>query len=321
MRADRLLALLLLLQARGRTTAAVLAEELEVSVRTIYRDLQALSVAGVPVFAESGPGGGCELVAGYRSPLDALSRDEANALLILGVPDAIRDLGLEGPLTAAQERVRSATSRRVATDEPVVHLDMPRWFHRREEVPALVPLARAVQQTHRVAIVYRSSDGAKRRQRVIEPLGLVNKAGVWYVVAGSSRGDAVFRVSRVRRAVPTGESFRRPDGFKLADFWDAWSTDFVASRPHLEVTVRASPLALGLLPEVFGDAVRPAVESAGPADDGGWRCVVLTFEHVDAAVHRLSGFGALVEVVAPTEVREGIVTNARRTLDFYRDRG
>lgn len=317
MRADRLLALLLLLQARGRTTASVLAEELEVSVRTIYRDLEALSTAGVPVFAESGPGGGCELLPGYRSPLDALSGDEADALLILGVPEPIRELGLEAPLTAAHERVRSATSKRGTTGASLVHLDLPRWFHSREDVPSLVPLARAAQQSCRVAVAYRPREDAPVSRRTLEPLGLVNKAGVWYVVAGTAKGNAVFRVSRIRTVTPTGERFRRPAGFALAEFWDTWSRDFAASRPRLEVTVRASPHAITLFPEVLGDAVRPAIERAGPCDDDGWRQLVLTFEHVGAATHRLCGFGDLVEVLSPTKVRDEIVANARRTLEHY----
>lgn len=139
MRADRLISLVLLLQARGRTTAQALAAELEVSVRTIYRDLGALHAVGVPVFAESGPGGGCQLLEGYRFPLRGLRPEEAEALLILGVPDALRELGLERPLAAAHRQIRVTAGLDGSDGQaPVlVHLDMPRWFHGQEQVPCL----------------------------------------------------------------------------------------------------------------------------------------------------------------------------------------
>src|SRR3954468_15370308 len=176
-RADRLLALLLLLQARGKITAAQLAEELEVSVRTIYRDIDALGTAGVPVFAEAGPGGGCQLLPGYRSPLDALSRDEVSALLILGVPAPLRELGLDVAVDAAQRRVRQAAAPRTVVPERLVHLDMPRWFHPQEETPHLPELARAVQQRLVTDVFYRATGADRARRRRLEPLGLVNKAG------------------------------------------------------------------------------------------------------------------------------------------------
>jgi predicted DNA-binding transcriptional regulator YafY len=312
-----LLALLLLLQARGRTTAAALAEELEVSVRTIYRDLEALGTSGVPVVTESGPGGGCELLAGYRSPLDGLTLEEANALLILGVPAPLRELGLEATLTAAQRRVKSATPRRSAASDSLVHLDMPRWFHRREDAPCLATAARAVQGSRRMKMSYAAAGRANGRQRIVDPVGLVNKAGVWYVVASTRRGPSVFRAGRVRGAELTDETFVRPNDFDLATFWDAWSAEFAASRPRLEVTVRASPRALGIFPEILGDSVRGALDRAGPADADGWRRVVLTFEHVAAAAYRLSGFSDLIEVLEPEQVRDAVVDYARRTLARY----
>ena len=149
MRADRLVSLVLLLQARGRMTARELAGELGVSVRTVYRDLDSLSAAGVPVLAESGPGGGCQLLDDYRFPLRTLRPDEAEALLILGVPDVLRELGLDRAVTAAQRQIRVSTGLDPGTVDTVdtgpaaalVHLDMPRWFQGREQVPHLRDLA------------------------------------------------------------------------------------------------------------------------------------------------------------------------------------
>ena len=208
MRADRLLSLVLLLQARGRATARAIAAELEVSVRTVYRDLEALAVAGVPVLTESGPGGGCRLMEGYRFPLRGLRPDEAEALLILGVPGVLRELGLDRALDAAQRQIRITADAADEGGAALVHLDMPRWFGGQEELPCLRDLAQALRARQRLAVRYRPRDDvAGARPRVVGPLGLVNKAGLWYLVAssaGSLRDRPGVRVFRVARPVPDG---------------------------------------------------------------------------------------------------------------------
>jgi predicted DNA-binding transcriptional regulator YafY len=317
-RADRLLALVLLLQARGRATAQAIAAELEVSVRTVYRDLEALVAAGVPVLAESGPGGGCRLMEDYRFPLRGLRPDEAEALLILGVPGVVRELGLDRALEAAQRQIRVT-----AGNEPgavLVHLDMPRWFGGQEEVPCLRDLARALRSRRRLAVSYRPHDeDGDGEPRVVGPLGLVNKAGLWYLVASpaSCDGVRVFRVARIASARVLPEPCERPAGFELAAFWREWSADFEASRPRLPVTLRASPRALAVFGEIFGQAAGPALAAALPPDEAGWRVVTLSFEHERAAAHRLAGFGDQVEVLAPPSVRAGLVATARQILRRY----
>ena len=373
MRADRLVSLALLLQARGRTSARALAAELEVSVRTVYRDIAALNLAGVPVVTESGPGGGCWLLDGYRFPLRGLSGDEAAALLVLGVPAAVAELGLADALAAAQSKIRlssAAVARKGVgvgagrgggdtsggAGGPVsalVHLDMPRWFGGSEPVPWLRTLAAAVRDCRLVRLGYRRSDTDSETTRVICPLGLVNKAGVWYLaasggrraasgqtvaggedqaggvqVAGETRatgGDkadrdelTVFRVGRVTSAVALPEPFTRPPSFDLAAFWSRWSDSFMSTRPKVEVLVRASPDVLSAFAEVFGDGGRRALDAAPPADEHGFREVALTFEHEAAAVHRLAGFGGQVEVLSPAQVRAKLVATARQLLERYR---
>jgi predicted DNA-binding transcriptional regulator YafY len=216
-RADRLLSLALLLQARGTATARALAGELGVSVRTVYRDLAALAAAGVPVVTEAEPGGGCRLMEGYRFPLRGLRPDEAEALLILGVPAVLRELGLAGALTAAHRQIRVTAGVGSGT---LVHLDMPRWFGGQEEVPCLRDLAQALRLGRKLAIRYPPPD---REPRVVGPLGLVNKAGTWYLVAdcvahsgawagagaGAGAGDIrVFRAGRVSAAPGPGGARR-----------------------------------------------------------------------------------------------------------------
>jgi predicted DNA-binding transcriptional regulator YafY len=342
-RADRLVSLVLLLQARGHVTAAALARELEVSVRTVYRDLAALSAAGVPVLAESGPGGGCQLLDGYRFPLRGLRPEEAEALLILGVPGALGELGLDGAAAAAHHKIRVTTGQREpdgGASPALVHLDMPRWFRGHEEVPHLRTLAEALRRHRSVAIGYRkaapAADGpgsaparevgttaamaglAPARTRTVGPLGLVNKAGAWYLVAVARGGPvSVFRVGRISAARILDEPVERPAGFELAGFWERWSAEFVTSRPRLPVRLRASPQALAAFGEVFGDDARPALDAAEPPDDRGWQTVTLSFEHELAAAHRLAGFGGQVEVLSPPSVRTLLVTAAQEILDRY----
>src|SRR5580658_6119954 len=218
-RADRLLSLVLLLQARGGATARALAAELEVSVRTVYRDLEALAAAGVPVLAQSGPGGGCRLMDGYRFPLRGLRPDEAEALLILGVPGVLRELGLDQALDAAHRQIRlsagfgeAAGPGREGHGAALVHLDMPRWFAGgAEEVPGLRDLARALRLGRRVALSYerpgaRAGQPGGGEQRVVGPLGLVNKAGTWYLVASPAEPGQAGEVTEAGEAADAAEA-------------------------------------------------------------------------------------------------------------------
>jgi predicted DNA-binding transcriptional regulator YafY len=320
-RADRLVSLVLLLQARGQVTAAALARELEVSVRTVYRDLAALSAAGVPVLTESGPGGGCGLLDGYRFPLRGLRPEEAEALLILGVPSALGELGLEGAAAAAHRKIRVTAGQREPDgggSPALVHLDMPRWFRGHEQVPHLRTLAEALRRQRRLAIAYQPPVGRSAATRAVGPLGLVNKAGTWYLVATSSGGRvSVFRAGRIASATILDEPSDRPADFDLAMFWDRWSAEFTTSRPRLPVRLRASPQALAAFGEIFGDDARSVLDAAEPPDELGWQTVTLSFEHELAAAHRLAGFGGLVEVLSPPSVCALLVAAAQGILDRY----
>lgn len=337
MRADRLVSLVLLLQARGPATARDLADALGVSVRTVYRDLAGLSAAGVPVLTEPGPGGGCRLLAGYRFPLRSLRPEEAEAVLILGVPEVLSELGLDRALTAAhrQIRVTAGLDGRGQQGGPerapaLVHLDMPRWFRSREQVPWLRTAAEALRQRRQLAFGYSPGTqlgGAAADHlppRAVSPLGVVNKAGIWYLVALASGGPQrargriqVFRVARIVWARVADEPASRPEDFDLATFWEQWSAEFTASRPQLQVRLRASARALAVFAEVFGDQVPQAAGAALPPGGQDWQELTLSFEHELAAAHRLAGFGAEVEVLSPAAVRERLVATARAILGCY----
>jgi predicted DNA-binding transcriptional regulator YafY len=321
MRAARLIKMVLLLQSRPTMTAAELARELEVSERTVTRDAQALSEAGVPVYAERGRAGGYRLIGGYRTRLTGLARGEAEALFLSGVPGALREMGLEDAASAARLKVSAALlpSLRDAsrTAAQRFHLDAPSWF-REPETPELLPaVADAVWDDRRVAARYRR--GADEVVRDLEPYGLVLKAGIWYLcarVAGTA-GDGPFRVYRIDRFTavdPAEERFTRDDGFDLPAFWAERAEQFARSILRAEVVVRLSeqgPYAVDAL------SAREALEGAGAPDAEGWVRVTLPVESEDVAHTQLRGLGPEVEVLAPAALRERFARDARRLAGLY----
>src|SRR5438034_3533366 len=212
MRASRLVTLLLLLQTRGRMTAAELATELEVSERTVHRDVDALSEAGVPIYAERGPHGGIRLVEGYRTRLTGLTDGEAKALFLSGIPGPAAQLGFGTVVVAARLKVLAALPpelrARASRISERFHLDAPGWFQVPEEVPHLETLAEAVWEERRVVAEYQRQDQVVTRE--LEPLGLVLKAGIWYLVARSDGQDRTYRVARFISANVVPDGFDRP---------------------------------------------------------------------------------------------------------------
>lgn len=322
MRASRLVQLLLLLQTNGKMTASRLANELEVSVRTIYRDTEALSGAGVPIYAEAGPGGGIRLVDGYRTRLTGLTAEEAEALALSGLPGAASELGLGTVLAAAQLKVDAALppelrSRAVRMRERF-HLDAPGWYAREEPVPHLAELSRSVWEEERVEIRYWKRDGDVRR--VIDPLGLVLKAGVWYLVAlsGRSRSVRTFRVSRVQTVRLLDEPALRPDGFDLAAQWAESSAAFLDTWPTLEVRARVRADHIWHVRDVLQPgAAAKALAAASEPDAEGWRETTLHMESVGMAVHELLRFGGALEVLDPPELRDAMAAAATEMVQRY----
>jgi predicted DNA-binding transcriptional regulator YafY len=313
-RASRLVALLLLLQRRGDVTAAELADELEVSVRTIYRDVSALQAAGVPLWTEPGPRGGVRLLDGWRTTLDGLTADEAGALFLSGASGALAELGLGTVLTAAQAKVLSTLppelqSRATRVRERFL-LDAPGWFHHDEPVEHLPALAGAVWGSRRVSVHYgRSSPGARR---TLDPLGLVLKGGTWYLVAAHRNRPRTWRVSRVHRVEVLEEDTRRPPGFDLDGYWTASASEFNRAMLQTRVRLRVRPPGLRFLPFVVdADAARRALAAAGPPDADGWVELVLDVESEEVAAHQLTGLGADVEVLAPAAVRARLAEAGR----------
>lgn len=320
MRAARLVQLLLLLQARGRLTAAALAVELEVSERTIHRDVEALSAAGVPIYAERGPHGGFQLVDGYRTRLTGLTGDEAEALFLSGMPGPAAELGLGTVVAAARLKVLAALPAELRTRASRLverfHLDAASWFTVGESVPHLGVVADAVWEARRITVGYRRAGGEV--DRILEPLGLVLKAGIWYLVARADEQTRTYRISRFSRVTPTGDGFDRPADFDLAGHWHASIAEYERDTPRVDVTVRVQERALGLLTELVGiRAVRAAEEV--PEPEAGWRRLRLRVDWPEEVPGRLLALGDRLEVLEPTAVRERVVELASGVLTRHGD--
>ncbi|MFI0449886.1 helix-turn-helix transcriptional regulator [Actinomadura sp. 6N118] len=320
MRAARLISLVLLLQARGTMTAGQLAEELEVSERTVYRDVEALSAAGVPVYAEQGRNGGYRLVGGYRTRLTGLSREEAEALFLSGLPGPAGDMGLADAVGAAQLKVLAALPAPFrdasARAGQRFHLDAPGWFGNADPPPLLERLAQAVWGDETVEIRYRKQHEVTR---VVEPYGLVLKNGVWYLIGHVGDGHRTYRVERITAVEPVGEMFDRDEGFDLPGYWAGQAAAFLRSMLRDEITVRLSPLGLRRLKyNVEPYAAQRAAEDAGEPDEHGWVTTRLPVESPDVAQTELLRLGPEVEVLEPAELRDRMRETAARLAALYR---
>jgi predicted DNA-binding transcriptional regulator YafY len=320
-RASRLVNVLLLLQTRTRMTAGELADELEVSVRTIYRDVDALAEAGVPIYAERGPHGGVRLVDGYRTRLTGLTAEEAEAVFLSGLPGPAAELGLGTVVAAARLKVMAALPPELRTRAGRVserfHLDAPGWFQSAEELPHLALLAGAVWESQLVQMTYRRGERAGTVERTIEPLGLVLKGGVWYVLARTSDSIRTYRVSRVKQASLVGERFVRPEGFDLAAHWEQSRTAYEQAVERVEVVVRLPADQLSYFGDAAGDRVMAdSRRSTDPADAEFIR-LRLEFDWADDAIAAALRLPDAVEVIEPAWLRQAIVETARRLLAHY----
>ncbi|WP_018503209.1 helix-turn-helix transcriptional regulator [Parafrankia discariae] len=322
MRSSRLMALLLHLQAHGRATAGELAARFEVSVRTVRRDVAALAEAGVPLWSEPGPRGGIRLVEGWRTNLDGLTGDEASALLLAGAGgDVLGGLGLEAVAAAAQTKILATLPpelrARAGRVRERFHLDAPGWFGSAEPVPHLAVVAGAVWSGQRVTVRYGRPD--RTVERCLEPLGLVLKAGVWYLVARCGSAVRSYRIGRIVEAVvlagPAGR-FVRPADFHLARWWASSNEDFARSLLRWPARLSLSPRGLRSLPAVLGPpAGQRALTTAGEPDADGWRELEVWFEGPEVAESQLWALGPHVRVLAPDSLRAALVRAARRTAE------
>lgn len=314
-RADRLLSIVLLLQSRGRQTASQLAAELEVSVRTIYRDVLALATAGIPVYGDST---GYQLVQGYQTQLTGLSADEARVLVLAGLPAAAADLGLAGAVAGAQRKLSAALPavlrERALRMQQRLHLDAPGWYHDGDSSDHLAAVADAVWRQHVITVRYENWTAVVHHR--LEPYGLVLKAGKWYLVARADRGVRTFRVSQIRELSVLPEHFDWPVGFDLAAYWHEHIAEFRARLHRGEALVRLAPAALERLPHLLGRAVAEAA-AAGDRQPDGWVLARVPIEsdgHAEAEFLRL---GAQIEVLEPASLRKRLASTVAGMAALY----
>jgi len=317
MRASRLLSILLLLQTRGRMTAQALADEFEISVRTLYRDIDDLSAAGVPVYGERGRAGGFQLLNGYRTRLTGLTPTEIQAMFLIGLPGPAAELGLGDAMADARLKLMAALPGEVSERAGIAgrfHLDPVAWFRNSERADTLPALARAVWNGLRIRISYET--WTKTVERDLEPLGLALKAGIWYLVAQARGKPRTYRVSAIGTLAVSEETFTRPEDFDLSRYWATWAKDFEARLHRGEASLKVSPEGLKrlatLTPAVDGTAAR-----AEPLDERGWIQIDIPIESIDHAAREMLKLGAEAEILAPPELRQAMIELTARLGAIY----
>jgi predicted DNA-binding transcriptional regulator YafY len=320
MRADRLLSILLLLQVHRRMTARELAKRLEVSERTIYRDMEALSASGIPVTAERGTGGGIVLAEAFRTNLTGLNSTEIQALFLGRPTHLLTDLGLrqasEAALIKLQAVLPSVVRQNAEYVRQRIYVDVAGWQRPGEEQLTYLPLLQeAIWQERKVSIGYQRED--KAVERVLDPLGLVAKGRLWYLVAAVEGEPRTYRISRIQQARLLDEPCTRPPDFDLAAYWQRSSAEFMANLPRYAVSVRATQRALDRVIHT-GRFIR--LEQVGEADEHGWHDARLTFEVQEEACGYLLSFGTEMKILEPLELREQVIRLAWDLAAFYAQR-
>jgi predicted DNA-binding transcriptional regulator YafY len=313
MRASRLVSIILLLQARGRLTAAQLAKELEVSVRTVYRDVESLHAAGIPLYGDAGHRGGYQLLDGYRTQLTGLSAEEAKALSLSGLPGPAAELGLGSVLAAAQLKVQAALppalAEQLGATAKKFHLDAIGWYAQAEDTPFLSAVADAVWRSAALRVRYRRWKAPTDVDRRLEPYGLVLKAGRWYLVA--TPGPRTYRVDQILDLAVLEESFTIPESFTLAGYWQSYTAEFLAGLHQADALVRLSRVAASGLTGRDADALA----ATGVQEPDGWTRAVLPIESVDLAISRF--LTPDVEVLEPPDLRAQVAARARAIAALY----
>lgn len=317
MRADRLLSILLLLQVHKRMTARELATRLEVSERTIHRDMESLSASGVPVTAERGIGGGWLLLDSYRTNLTGLNEAEIQTLFLSRPAQLLSDLGLHGASESALIKLLATLptlSRHNAEyARQRIHIDISGWHHTEEDIACLPILQEAVWQERKLRFTYHRGNDLPV-ERIGDPLGLVAKGSTWYFVAAIDGETRTYRVSRIQDATVLDEISSRPPSFDLAAYWGQSTTQFKAQLPRYDATIRIQPDTLSWIRYTFKYA---RIEQSGPPDDEGWLPLTIQFETEAEACQYMLGLGPQAEVLAPESLRERVSQRAQEVLAFY----
>lgn len=324
MRADRLISLMLLLHARRRMTAQELAERLEVSERTIYRDIDALTTAGVPVYTQSGTNGGVFLDENYRISLTGLSRAEIQSLFVSGNAGPLKDLGLaqsaEGTLLKLFAALPSMQRAEVERVRERIYIDSANWFQIVEPSPYLALLQEAVWSDRRVEVSYQPVEG-ERGKSILDAYALVAKANIWYLVGRKQNGDIHnYRIGRLYSVALLDEHFERDPHFDLAAYWQKSCQDFEKRMAEIFPPYRAIVRVHRKGYWYFPGYLEGRYEQIGEAD-GDWTTLRVVFDSFDDARMRVLGLGTLIEVVEPVELYQSVLDTARAIVAFHDGKG
>ncbi|HEX2620798.1 MAG TPA: YafY family protein [Phototrophicaceae bacterium] len=317
MRADRLLSIMLLLQVNQRLTARELSDRLEVSERTIYRDMDALSTAGIPVTAERGTNGGWSLLEEYRTNLNGLNQSEIYALFLNQSPRLLQDLGLTRASDAASLKLLAALpdAHRENVDmiRQRIYIDSAGWKRWEEAIPMLPVIQTALWGDRKLWLCYLRGDG-KPAERRVDPLGLVAKGSIWYLVAAVEGEPRTYRISRVQDAALMDEACIRPEGFDLASYWQESSAQFLVGLPQYPAVIRVSP---EIIPRLQSAAKFARVEQIHPPEADGWSRVDILFEVLWEATEYVLSLGEQIEVLEPAELRQRVTETALKIVALY----
>lgn len=313
MRADRLLSLMLLLQAHGKMTTRALAQELEVSQRTILRDIDALSTAGIPIYAEGGHGGGVMLDEHYRLSLHGLKQEEVRTLFVSGFAALLDDIGLhhnaESTLLKIFAGLPALHQQAAEQFRQRIHIDPVWWVREAEQTPFWDVLQRAVYEDICIQTHYEDHSGAAR-ERTLEPYSLVAKAGVWYLVARREGEFRTYRVSRFQQVTLLQRHFERLADFDLAAFWREHTAQMQANVTRFTCTLRLKREGLPFLKSFLpGNA-----EILDQSEDGDWLRVRVQLAALESAKMLVFGLNGQASVVDPPELHEAVMQSAREML-------
>lgn len=317
MRADRLLSILMLLQVHKRMTARQLSARLEVSERTIHRDMEALSTSGVPVTAERGATGGWSLVEPYQTNLTGLNEAEIQALFLTTPEKLLNDLGLrqayEGALVKLLAALPSMRRRDAEDMRKRIHIDAPGWHPTTAENDSFPTVQEAVWSGRKLKMTYLRGDETTV-ERTVDPLGLVAKGKVWYLVAGIEEDIRTYRISRVQAAEVLDQACERPADFDLAAFWGKSTADFVANLPRYPVTLRVDS---AVLPRLRMGGHYSHIEGVDEVETDGWQRVAMRYDAPHEALAHVLSLGAGVIVIVPAELRSQVVETLQAALKHY----
>ncbi|MDO6705092.1 YafY family protein [Photobacterium sp. 1_MG-2023] len=318
MRASRLLTILMTLQSREQVSAAELARDCQVSVRSIYRDIDSLSALGIPVYSEQGARAGYRLLEGYRTQLNGFSKQEIETLFMLGLSGPMQELGLAPAMSEARLKLLAAIPANLRNHanrfQSCFLLDTPGWFTEKETVGSLPQLFSAIWQKNSVSFDYQSWRGSS--ERVVDPLGMVLKAGTWYLVAQSNTQVKTYRVARIQDLKILNQSFESDTSFDLSAYWQQSNRQMEAALYSNTAEIKLTAKGLRMLHSLSPPYVRQHTQ-IGQTDETGWTTVVLPSGRTEQAVVEMLRFGPDVQVLQPEALRQAMKTVIEAMSQYY----